>query len=239
MMRKPLKTSAIPLRDVAYNELRQAIQEGKIGPDMRVREEELARWLNMSRTPIRDALKRLTQEGLLSQESHRRTVVTMLDYQAVAELYAMREALEGIACAMAARRASDAEIAALYDILEAEPKLYKDSPALLQLNARFHHAICQGVHNRFFMKMLPVIRDPLSLLDSPTARVWTETTSASMLHRHETAHNEHLDIVRAIEKRDPKLAEEAARAHVQSAQRERLRLMHELSNDPKHTTLFS
>lgn len=238
-MRKIVKPNGIPLRDVAYNKLREAIQEGKIAPDMRVREEELARWLNMSRTPVRDALKRLTSEGLLSQESHRKTVVAMLDYQAVAELYAMREALEGIACAMAARQASDAEIAALYDILEAEPALYNDLPGLLQLNARFHHAICQGAHNRFLMKMLPVIRDPLSLLNSPTAQVWGETTSASMLHRHEAAHNEHLEIVRAIEKRDPRLAEEAARAHVHSAQRERLRLMHELSQDAKHANLYS
>lgn len=232
-MRKVLKTPKVPLRDLAYNKLREAIRDGKIGPDARVREEELARWLNMSRTPVRDALKRLTSEGMLSQASNRKTVVALLDYQAVTELYAMREALEGIACAMAARLASDAEIAALYDILEAEPGLYNDLPGLLQLNARFHHAICQGAHNRFLMKMLPVVRDPLSLLNNPTAQVWGATTSTSLLHRHEAAHAEHLEIVRAIEKRDPRLAEEAARAHVHSAQRERLRLMHELSQDPR------
>ncbi|HSQ06048.1 MAG TPA: GntR family transcriptional regulator [Burkholderiales bacterium] len=237
-MRRALKSPKVPLRDVAYNKLRDAIRDGKITPDARVREEELARWLNMSRTPVRDALRRLTSEGLLSQESHRKTVVTMLDYQAVTELYAMREALEGIACAMTARLASSAEIAALYDILETEPELYNDLPGLLQLNARFHHAICQGAHNRFLMKMLPAIRDPLSMLNNPTAELWGETTSTSLLHRHEAAHKEHLEIVRAIEKHDPALAEEAARAHVRSAQRERLRLMHELTQDSR-TALFS
>lgn len=238
-MKKMLKTSRIPLRDLAYNKLRDAIRDGKIGPDARVREEELASWLNMSRTPVRDALRRLTKEGLLSQESRRKTVVAMLDYQAVTELYAMRESLEGIACAMAARQASDAEIAALYDILEAEPKLYNDLPSLLQLNARFHHAICHGAHNRFLMKMLPVIRDPLGMLNSPTAEIWGKTTSTSLLHRHEAAHNEHVEIVRAIEKRDPRLAEEAARAHVHSAQRERLRLMHEFAHDPELLGVYS
>ncbi len=232
-MRRTLKSPKAALRDVAYNTLREAIRDGKIVPDARVREEELARWLNMSRTPVRDALRRLTSEGLLSQERHRKTVVATLDYQAVTELYAMREALEGIACAMVARLASAAEIAALYDILEAEPDLYNDLPGLLQVNATFHHAICQGAHNRFLMKMLPVIRDPLSMLDNPTAEVWGETTSTSLLHRHENAHNEHLEIVRAIEQHDPALAEQAARAHVQSAQRERLRLMHELSQEAK------
>ena len=238
-MRKVLKSAKVPLRDLAYNKLRDAIREGKIAPDARVREEELARWLNMSRTPVRDALRRLTSEGLLSQASHRKTVVALLDYQAVAELYGMREALEGVACAMAARLASNAEIAALYDILEAEPGLYSDLPGLLQLNARVHHAISQGAHNRFLMKMLPVIRDPLSLLNSPTAQVWGETTSTSLLRRHEAAHTEHVEIVRAIEKRDPKLAEEAARAHVHSAQRERVRLMHEHAHDPQSLNAYS
>ncbi len=223
----PLSPASSALTDIAYQRLREAIRDGTVEANARLREEELARWLKMSRTPIRSALRRLAEDGLLVQEKNRGAVVAMLDYQALAELYAMREALECTAAGLAARHASTAEIAVLFDILEEEPSLYEDEAGLTELNMRFHNAIYRTAHNRFLMQSLPIIRDPFKLLDHSTARTWGRITAASLLGRREAAHEEHLAVVRAIERRDPAAAEEATRLHVRGAQRERLRLMHE------------
>src|SRR5262245_13223578 len=120
MKKPPLPSSSSALHDIAYQRLREAIRDGTVEVNARLREEELARWLNMSRTPVRSALRRLAEDGLLVQEKNRGAVVAMLDYQALAELYAMRESLECTAAGLAARHASTAEITALFDILEEE-----------------------------------------------------------------------------------------------------------------------
>ncbi|MBI3043789.1 MAG: GntR family transcriptional regulator [Betaproteobacteria bacterium] len=214
------------LQEVAYTRLRDAIRDGMLEPNARLRETEIASWLKMSRTPVRDALRRLTVEGLLAPKENRGVVVAALDYQAVSELYSMREALDGTAAAMAARRVSPAEVAALQDIIQAET-LTKSPRLLQQINRRFHKALYQSAHNRFLLRSASTIDDVLFLLDQATYEAAFRTTTLSNPDRPETAHREHVRIVKAIEEGDEHLAEEAARAHVRSAHRERLRVMHE------------
>ena len=80
-----------PLSQIAYDSIFEAIQNGKLKPGSRVRENELTEWLEMSRTPVRDALRRLEGEGLLRHESYRGVVISSLDRQMVSELYTARE----------------------------------------------------------------------------------------------------------------------------------------------------
>ena len=96
--------------DAAYDALFGAIEQGTLKPGARLREIELSEWVGASRTPIREALGRLEAEGLVSRDPSRGMVVAELDHGLVAELYVMREVLEGTAAALAARHASDAEI---------------------------------------------------------------------------------------------------------------------------------
>ena len=88
--------------DFVYENLRDAISDGRIAGGERVREEEVARNLGVSRTPVREALQRLQQRGLLSFGPTRGLVVAQLSHQQVVELYAMREILEGSAARFAA-----------------------------------------------------------------------------------------------------------------------------------------
>ena len=83
--------------DFVYDSLRDAISDGRIAGGERVREEEVARNLGVSRTPVREALQRLQQRGLLEIGAGRGLVVAQLSQQQVIELYAMRQILEGSA----------------------------------------------------------------------------------------------------------------------------------------------
>ncbi len=109
-----------PLGVQAYDSIFSAIQSGHLRPGSRVREAELTERLGMSRTSLREALQRLESEGLLRLESHRGIVISRLDRQGIVELFTAREWGEGSAAALAARNASEAEVATLHQILELE-----------------------------------------------------------------------------------------------------------------------
>src|SRR5690349_20500781 len=104
--------------DFVYESLRDAVSEGRIAKGERVREEEIARNLGVSRTPVREALQRLQQRGLLVFGPGRGLVVAELSQQQVIELYSMREILEGSAARFAAQHATEHEIAILYRLQE-------------------------------------------------------------------------------------------------------------------------
>jgi DNA-binding GntR family transcriptional regulator len=198
----------------AYHRLRDAIHEGSLKPGQRVMEVELAQWLNVSRTPVRDAIRRLEAEGMLAHEPRGGLVVASLDRQAVMELYAMREVLEGTAARLCARHASDMEVIELLDLVKAEQDLQGDAEALLRHNRRFHEAVHRGAHNRYLEKSLAAVNDSMVLLGKPLML---------LPHRAEAALTEHAELVRCIERRDADAAEQAARRHVRAAQRERLK----------------
>jgi DNA-binding GntR family transcriptional regulator len=198
--------------DFVYDSLRDAISEGRITKGERVREEEIARNLGVSRTPVREALQRLQQRGLLVFGPGRGLAVAELNQQQVIELYAMREILEGSAARFAAKHATDPEIAMLYR-LQQELKGAKDAALVVAINRRFHRAIYEAAHNRYLMQTLEHLVDSFALLHSATFRMPRS--------RAQDSDEEHRKIVAAIEKRDPDLAEKAARDHIVQAQRTR------------------
>jgi DNA-binding GntR family transcriptional regulator len=200
----------------AYQRLRDAIATGRLKPGARVLESELAALLNMSRTPIREAIASLEAEGLVSMDGARGRVVTNLDYQSVMELYAVREVLESTAAALAARNASDMEIAALREMLEHEEQILDDPGKLADHNRRFHEAIYYCSHNRYIVKMLQYLQTAMLLLQ-PAGRTGPG--------RRDTALAEHRAVVDAIEARDPAKSEAAIRTHVRRAQQARIKML--------------
>lgn len=202
--------------EVAYARLREAIQAGELKPGQRIREVEMAERLSMSRTPVREALRRLEANGLLTFAPYRGMVISELDHQAVMELYTMREVLEGTAAGLAARHASEAEIAVLKDLMSADPGPEGSPYQMATHNRRFHDAIYRAAHNRYLLKTVSVLGDAMALLGM---------TTLSLTGRSATARDEHQLIVEAIAAGEADAAEEAARAHIRAAQRARLRLM--------------
>jgi len=198
-----------------YQQLREAIQAGELKPGERIREIEMAKRLEVSRTPVREALRRLEADGLLTFVPYRGMVIAELDHQAVMELYQMREVLEGTAAGLAARHASEAEITLLRDLIAADPG-DGDPKALAKHNRQFHGSLYRSAHNRYLLKTLNVLSDAMALLGM---------TTLSLTGRSATARQEHQDIVDAVEARDQERAETTARYHIREAQRARLRLM--------------
>lgn len=198
--------------DFVYESLRDAIADGRIAVGERVREEEIARNLGVSRTPVREALQRLHQRGLLVLGAGRGLVVAQLSHNQVLQLYAMREILEGSAARFAAQHATAADVAILYRLQRELADAKPDAMLLVTLNRRFHQAIYEAAHNQYLMQTLDMLHDSLALLHNTTFRIPSRRSESDEEHRR---------IVAAIEKRDPVVAEEAAREHIRQAQRTR------------------
>lgn len=200
--------------EIAYQQLRQAIQVGLIEPNIHLSEVDLAAWLKMSRTPVREAMRRLESEGLLLNQPFRGAVVMTLDETHIHELYAVRELLEVAAVGWCALHADESNIRAIREVLEQEGNWLRNPRALIDLNRRFHQEICNGAHNQFLVKTLGAIQSSFALLGK--SNLLSE-------ERARASHREHLAILNAIEKRDRKRAEEAARAHIQTSLQQRLK----------------
>jgi DNA-binding GntR family transcriptional regulator len=198
--------------EFVYESLRDAISDGRVAPGERVREEEVARNLGVSRTPVREALQRLQQRGLLVLGTGRGLVVAQLSQQQIIELYAMRQILEGSAARFAATHATPAEIEILYQLQEELKAAEGDALLHANLNRQFHQAIYEAAHNRYLMQTLESLHDSFALLRSTTFR---------LPHRQRDSNEERGRIIAAIEKHDPDLAEKEAREHILQAQRTR------------------
>jgi DNA-binding GntR family transcriptional regulator len=212
--------------DFVFETLRDAIWDGRIARGVRIREEEIARHLGVSRTPVREALQRLQQRGLLAVGAGRGLVVAELTHLQVVELYGMREILEGSAARFAAQHASDAEIEILHRLQRELRQVKTDAMALVMLNRQFHQAIYHAAHNQYLMQALESLHDSLALLNHTTFR----------MPKRKESDEEHRKIVLAIERRDPDQAEQAARAHIRNAQRTRFRLG---AVDPPRTLAYT
>lgn len=200
--------------DLVYRKLREAIESGELKPGQRVMEVEVAEWLHVSRTPVREALRKLEVEGMLAMEPRAGLVVTSLTRQAMMELYVMREVLEGTAARLCARHASDLELMELEALVKREATSTGDSEALVKLNRLFHDAVHRGAHNRYLEKSLAAVNDSMWLLGK---------SQMLLPERAKSAKAEHAALFAAIRKRDPEAAEKLARRHVRSAQEQRLR----------------
>jgi DNA-binding GntR family transcriptional regulator len=198
--------------DFVYDSLRDAIWDGRITVGERIREEEIARHLGVSRTPVREALQRLHQRGLLVFGAGRGLTVASLSQHQVLQLYAMRESLEGSAARFAAEHATAPEIALLWRLQKELCNAGHDAMTLVTLNRRLHQAIYEAAHNQYLLQTLGVLHDSLALLHSITFRA---------PNRRPESDEEHRQIVEAIEQRKPDRAEEVAREHIRQAQRTR------------------
>ncbi|MEO8507733.1 MAG: GntR family transcriptional regulator [Betaproteobacteria bacterium] len=210
------KSVAGPRGDFAYEAILRGIADGTFKPGERMREVAISEWLGISRTPVREGLRRLEADGLLAHTPHAGMLVTPIDRRMVAELYDMREVLEGTAARLAAENATRTDIDALNALTAQESRLPVDPTAAARHNRAFHAALYQCAHNRYLLKSLRAIADALLLLGP---------TTLNSARRQRAAHTEHCDIVLRITRRDADGAETVARVHIKAAYRERLKLL--------------
>lgn len=200
--------------ELVYNWVKEQIRKGQLPPGSRVRENELATALDVSRTPVREAVNRLLSEGQLAI-SPRGLSVAELDRQQVLELYALREFLEGASARFAAQHADPIEVENLRELIEESRRIADDPPAQAALNKTFHLAISSAAHNRY-------VEDALLRMSAFLALI--AGTTYEMSGRFEDVIAQHIEVVDAIEARDPEMAEKKMREHIRKSAAARMRL---------------
>jgi DNA-binding GntR family transcriptional regulator len=199
----------------AYSLILEAIEAGVFKPGDRLVESELAERFGVSRTPVREALQRLETQAMLARDG-RSLMVASLDHNQLAELYAVRTELEGLAARLAARHATDEEVRVMRAMVMEDRALLGGDPRLLsQANKRFHKQIHLASHNRFLVQQLDLVRRAMALM---------ATTSFAAEGRDGPALAEHERIVAAIEARDGDAAYLALKTHISKAYETRLRI---------------
>lgn len=206
----------LPRGEAVYRHLCAAMRSGELRPGDRLREEDVARQLGVSRTPVREALGRLLARNLVETSGGRGLVVRNLSTGEVIELYAMREIIEGAAASLAAQQASQPEIANLVDIAAEFRESLDDAQRLARCNRRLHEAIYRAAKNRYFDSASHELQDAIALVGP---------TTYTLQDRPVAAAEEHEQIVKAIARRDATLAEHLARAHIREALRTRLKIL--------------
>lgn len=207
------------LADFVYARIRRDLLNGVLKPGERLLETELAEELNVSRTPIREAIHKLISEGIVVIAPSRGVMVLELNKRQVHEIYALREVLEGAAARLAARFASPEEVAVLRNALESSAH-FTDPQQYAELNRAFHQTICEAAHNEYLAKALDQLASSLALLPGTTFQVEG---------RLDGAKKEHAAMLEAIEAGDEDLAESLARDHIRRAQLARVGMMFETS----------
>jgi DNA-binding GntR family transcriptional regulator len=199
----------LSLREQAYDRIRQDIFEGALQPGDALSEARLAKAYGISRTPVREAIKQLSEVGLVRLVSQRGAFVADLSPHDVAEIYELREELDGLATRAAAGTLSDAEIEELAaETAEAQRlRASGDARAAFDLAVGTHRRITRAVRNGRLLRMLGQLEDESRRLSHLTFR---------SPGRLESALQEHVDIVAALARRDADAAERAMRAHLRA-----------------------
>ncbi|MFN7092064.1 MAG: GntR family transcriptional regulator [Allorhizobium sp.] len=196
-----------------YQAVLAAIRDGIYRPGDPLREEEVAARLGVSRTPVREALGRLQEKGLVEAAPGRGVAVSILSMQQIFELYAMREELEGVVARFAAHHATDAEIVNLARINDKFAAATGDPKLAAQWNRQFHARLYDAARNRYLRQAVEDLQETIALLPDTTF-VQDGRTS--------TATDEHVDILNAVRNHDPDAAEQAAVKHIKAALEVRL-----------------
>lgn len=193
----------------AYDRIIAAWLSGELPRNRPFTEKDLAAALNIGRPLVREALTQLEHEGLIGRRLGDSFVVAELDQGATVDLYEVREVLEGMAAALAAKHATQEEVEALRMMFEQHRNASVNADHVgvhKRLNAVFHRQICRMSRNRFLTRSLDGLRTALAL--GATLRA---------PGRLETAIAEHEALVDAIARHDEAGADAIARHHVRTA----------------------
>src|SRR5581483_5564755 len=209
------KVRAQSLVDVVAKRIEGAIISGDLQPGSKLSEQALAASLGVSRGPLREAIRRLEGRKLLERTPNIGVRVAELSLKDLNEVLQVREALEGMACALAAKNMTDAELKALSELLDQhqQQKSVQEGTGYYQESKDFdfHFRIVKGSRNVRLVQML--CGDLYYLL-----RVYRYKSSTKP-GRAKQALREHRDIVGALIKRDPVDAERKMRLHIANARR--------------------
>jgi DNA-binding GntR family transcriptional regulator len=196
--------------DAIHDAVSEGILSRLLAPGRRLGEERLAALFSVSRTPVREALMRLESENLVSRNRRSGLVVADVSAEQILEVYAIREALDGLAARQAASFHSPVDIAALERINDQMAQAADEGAwaRMATLNVEFHTALARASRNELLQRFIDQVHQAV--------RRFSRTTFAEP-GRAEHAVDEHQAIIEALRVQDPDAAEAAARRHMHNA----------------------
>lgn len=213
-----------PLREVVCESLREAIRKGVLKPGERIMEIQLAEELGVSRTPVREAIRKLELEGYVIMMPRRGTYVATMSIRDINEIFEIRSSLESLSNGLAAERITDEELEHLQRLLVviggyiAEGNIDK----IVETDIEFHDVIYHAARNSRLVGVISNLRDQLTRF---------RTLSMSYPGRLEATMDEHRAIVEAIAHGDVKAARKAAERHMENSERTLLEAMDVVKKD--------
>ena len=198
------------LAEEAYRQIKTMIVSGSLDQAIALREADLARRLGVSRTPVREALNRLSAEKLVTALPSGGYSIVQLTAADLEEVYEVRAALEGLAARLAAVNITRVGVAQIHDLLDDMERSVGsgDDQALADLNSRFHATIAQASQNKFLQSMLRSIHEIFERYRLP---------ALSNDRRRIGSYDEHRNIATAIINRDAQQAEQTIKTHIDNA----------------------
>lgn len=191
--------------------IREAIINGVLKPRERLMEIQLADELGVSRTPIREAFRKLELEGFIVMVPRKGAYVADISFKDIADVFEIRAALEGLASALAAERITDEELEEMERLLveKAEAIGNNDMERLVEVDTKFHEAIYRASRNQRLFTIINNLREQIQRF---------RTQSLSYPGRMKQSLDEHRSIVEAIQSRDTALARQVAQEHIENAE---------------------
>jgi len=207
-----------PLREVVFNSIRGAIISGVLKPGERLMEVQLAEKMGVSRTPIREAIRKLELEGLVVMIARKGAYVADLSIKNITDVLEVRAALEGLASGLAALRMTEEEI----KDLELTAKRFEqamnsnDVEGIIQTDIEFHEKIFKATRNE---KLLQLTNSLMEQVQRFRVMYLNKAAKSTNLIK------EHYKIAEVISKRNREMAENISKIHIQNAEKDMMRLL--------------
>lgn len=207
-----------PLRELVFEAIREAVISGRLKPGERLMEIQLADQLGVSRTPVREAIRKLELEGFVVMIARKGAYVADISLKEIVDVFEIRGALEGLAAELAAERATDERIEEMERFLVELGEMIdaRDLEGIVEKDTRFHETLYSSSRNERLSQILSLLREQIQRF-----RTRTMTHPARM----RIALEEHRRIVEAVAARDVKLARRLAQEHVESAENSLMMLL--------------
>ena len=197
----------LPLRDVVFKTLREAILKGDLAPGERLMEIKLANQLGVSRTPIREAIRKLELEGLVVMVPRKGAEVAKITEKDLRDVLEVRASLEELAISLACERITDEKIAELNDALEQFRTVIKgkDVTKIAQMDVAFHDVIFEATQNARLVQMVNNLREQMYRYRLEYLKDFST---------HSRLDEEHVKIFEAVSARDIERATALIREHI-------------------------
>ncbi|NIB38907.1 GntR family transcriptional regulator [Pseudomaricurvus alkylphenolicus] len=201
--------------EIAYSGIRKSIFDGDFPPGFHLREEELAETFEVSRTPVREAMRRLVEEGLVEIRENRRSYVSDVSPQELEDIFDVLSMLESYSVSLAAKRITDEQLEELKGLQDQLESCGEEDESFIRLNSQFHKALHRISGSK---RLYDIIVQLVNFPSTCYLKVGVHT-------ENDTANQQHRNIIDALERRDADWAALQMKMHTETVRQEYRQLL--------------